>query len=478
MFTKYVNEAYKAEAEALSKGGSLMNFTIVDREVSINTMKDPQLKIENFARICYRSEDKIKEGSAENLIKFCIAHDHGSVLEHFHIAAFFPSEGSFKEVMGDEALSPRRVWDACDCVTKRKFMFNYWSKYINVNPSIPKQQNMYWSCTSGSVRAWRSIIVPGIEASIQQNIYPALVLHVSLLKKLYELAPVLFEDIVNWFNIVLSCAPAHSNGTSAIDKLMTGVAKEDYKFENIPESTINTGIVIDEAIGAYASFECIADRADTQQLVRHRVDCSYSQESQRYCDYGKKGVRMVAPLVEPSIINAMDEEDRTQAASTWVDAMNEAAASYNKLRYVGIVPESARAVLPNSCASKIGISMSFQALEHFFNRRLEKDAQYSIRVMATRMLKELIDTNHPVMTNITPTSIVRWCKWLIEQKTPIGDLEFWTDLMDRTTKAIERNQEERKKMAERQAEIERKAEELREEQLKQEATDKDKPSEE
>ena len=41
--------------------------------------------IENAARTCYKSEDKIKEGSGINLIKKCIKKNHDSVLEHCNI---------------------------------------------------------------------------------------------------------------------------------------------------------------------------------------------------------------------------------------------------------------------------------------------------------------------------------------------------------------------------------------------------------
>ena len=40
------------------------------------------LKIEKACRTCYRSEDKIKDGSAEGLIRGCINRGHESVLEH------------------------------------------------------------------------------------------------------------------------------------------------------------------------------------------------------------------------------------------------------------------------------------------------------------------------------------------------------------------------------------------------------------
>lgn len=45
--------------------------------------------IERAARTCYKSEGKIKPGSAEELIKSCIRRGHGSVLEHGSITLRF-----------------------------------------------------------------------------------------------------------------------------------------------------------------------------------------------------------------------------------------------------------------------------------------------------------------------------------------------------------------------------------------------------
>ena len=39
-------------------------------------------RIERAARVCYKSEDKIAEGTAEKLIQSCIARGHESVIEH------------------------------------------------------------------------------------------------------------------------------------------------------------------------------------------------------------------------------------------------------------------------------------------------------------------------------------------------------------------------------------------------------------
>lgn len=45
--------------------------------------------IEAAARTCYKSENKIKEGSAEKLIRSCIRRGHESILEHISISVRF-----------------------------------------------------------------------------------------------------------------------------------------------------------------------------------------------------------------------------------------------------------------------------------------------------------------------------------------------------------------------------------------------------
>ena len=45
---------------------------------------------------------------------------------------------------------------------------------------------------------------------------------------------------------------------------------------------------------ASVTVRIICDRACSHQLVRHRL-AAYSQESQRYCNYGKKGFQFIAP---------------------------------------------------------------------------------------------------------------------------------------------------------------------------------------
>ena len=426
---------------------------LVERTVGVVDIHEPDKKIERFARICYRSEDKISENSSEKLIKFCIAHDHGSILEHYYISVFFPREGHYKDVLGDDRMTPGYIWDACDSIAKRKFTTLYWDRYLKVNKDIPDGQPLVWRCTSGTIRVWRDIVRSGIEASIKQDIRPAVVFHLALLKELYKFAPIFFQDIVDWVDGIVSFSATQSK---SISYLTEGMDPSEIKFKSIPDEKLNIGIVVGESIGAYVSFICTTERATSHQLVRHRVECSYSQESQRYVNYANKGINVVAPLAEQKFA---DDATATRVAQRWIDAMIDAGQAYLDLIEDGVKPESARSVLPNACATTIGVTMTFGSLEHFFNKRLASDAQFEIRDMAANMLKILIDGGHPILYNINPYSIIRWAKWMVEQKQKFG-IEYWTGVIEKWKDVIVQTKKAHEAEAKRQAELAEKAQEL------------------
>lgn len=57
--------------------------------ISNNSYQDMLKKIEKIGRVCYKSEDKIKDGSAEKFIRGIIKRGHESVIEHESISVRF-----------------------------------------------------------------------------------------------------------------------------------------------------------------------------------------------------------------------------------------------------------------------------------------------------------------------------------------------------------------------------------------------------
>ena len=66
-----------------------MGVIFVDQSIEVMTSKleysDFSKALERIARVCYKSEDKIKPGSDETLLNKIMANGHGSVLEHMNL---------------------------------------------------------------------------------------------------------------------------------------------------------------------------------------------------------------------------------------------------------------------------------------------------------------------------------------------------------------------------------------------------------
>jgi thymidylate synthase (FAD) len=127
------------------------------------------------------------------------------------------------------------------------------------------------------------------------------------------------------------------------------------------------------------SYRFICSRACANQLVRSRI-ASYSQASQRYIDAKKKGMQVIVP---PSI---KDEHQK----DIFLHSCELAYNSYIALRNDGVLPEDARFLLPNACATNVFTTMNIRAWRHFIELRgLNLHAQWEIRQLALAILYEL-----------------------------------------------------------------------------------------
>lgn len=135
------------------------------------------------------------------------------------------------------------------------------------------------------------------------------------------------------------------------------------------------------------------------QLTRHRI-ASFSVQSQRYVE--KSGFEYITPPEIAAI---------PEAKAIYDDMMARDAEAYDALREIlvkkhteafiseGMSPdavekaadkkanEDARFVLPNSCDTRIIMTMNTRSLYNFFRLRCCNRAQWEIRELATEMLR-------------------------------------------------------------------------------------------
>lgn len=118
-------------------------------------------------------------------------------------------------------------------------------------------------------------------------------------------------------------------------------------------------------------------RACSHQIVRHRL-ASFSQQSQRYVDESDFDY-----VIPPSI------ENDFYAKAFFKEAMKYNQRDYNTIKSYNILPEDARFILPNACATRLIMTANFREWRHFLKMRLDSHAQWEIRKLAELILDEL-----------------------------------------------------------------------------------------
>lgn len=142
-----------------------------------------------------------------------------------------------------------------------------------------------------------------------------------------------------------------------------------------------------ESVLEHASLtvRVVCSRACSHQIVRHRL-CAYSQESQRYCNYGKKGFQVVAPQelgLHPGEYTLEHhwkcDGVRVVGNDFWLTNMNLALLAYSTALET-MKPEDARFLLPNACKTEIAMTANLRMWRHIFRERaLNQNAQWEIR---------------------------------------------------------------------------------------------------
>ena len=130
------------------------------------------------------------------------------------------------------------------------------------------------------------------------------------------------------------------------------------------------------------TFLIKTNRNMTHELVRHRIGCSYSQESTRYINYMKDDIEFI-PCFETGDELYMEEDlEYTEQA-------------YKLMLVNGYAPEVARDILPGSLATTIAVTMNFRAIRHFLRLRLDKAAHPQMRELAG-LVYDIVKEHYPV----------------------------------------------------------------------------------
>ncbi|PNX48232.1 MAG: hypothetical protein BV457_04175 [Thermoplasmata archaeon M9B1D] len=164
----------------------------------------------------------------------------------------------------------------------------------------------------------------------------------------------------------------------------------DKELDVILKQVLNLGhtSVIEHTNFTFAISD--VSRSLTHQLVRHRI-ASYAQQSQRYVDFK-----------EPCYITPPKIEKNKEMKRAYNLTMENIWKEYNKLLEMGIPAEDARFVLPNAACTNIIVTMNARSLMNFFELRCCLHAQWEIRQLANKMLKEVKKIAPTIFKNAGP----------------------------------------------------------------------------
>jgi len=179
------------------------------------------------------------------------------------------------------------------------------------------------------------------------------------------------------------------------DKFVRGICRN--RHESVLEHAVVTAIVI-------------CSRACSHQLVRHRI-AAYSQESQRYVNYGKEDhLRVVCPsgiglsagvyFFENTSLNkgwfkyregpVLPDKITDPNQIMWLYTIRCCYDEYKRELTERIKPEDARYVLPNATKTELAVTFNLRQWRHVFRERaLNSHAQWEIREIFSAILCDL-----------------------------------------------------------------------------------------
>lgn len=114
---------------------------------------------------------------------------------------------------------------------------------------------------------------------------------------------------------------------------------------------------------ASVTVKFVVDRGISHELVRHRL-ASFAQESTRYCNYSKDDFGSEITFIIPEYLDY-----KSAGWNTWKETMKACEDAYFKLLDIGLTPQEARAVLPNSTKTEVVMTANLREWRHFFKLR-------------------------------------------------------------------------------------------------------------
>jgi thymidylate synthase (FAD) len=263
-------------------------------------------KIETVGRVCYKSEDKICEGSAQQFVRSLIKKQHHAMLEHSSIIL---------------------------CMTYRAYEhINRLIANYEQNTGLPSFLLRSANSTedrfviSGNIRAWRAFISRFRKCNMMPDGFD----------RVFAARPELFGDIntafcsYDWYGKVWEISADELSGDE----------------ELLRHCPMTVKFTVDVAVA--------------RELCRHRM-ASHASSSTRYCDYSKGKFGSEITVVEP-----MESCEDNEA---FIRGAMYAEQKYLEQRKDGVPPEIARSSLPLATMCEHVVTATLERWRDIFSLR-------------------------------------------------------------------------------------------------------------
>ena len=309
---------------------------VVNQSAQIMVPESPMKHIEKIGRVCYKSEDKIDDGTDRKFVKILYDHKHHAMLEHYRfILEIIPTY--FHELIEAE---PRHIE-----FTAREIGVNMEEQYCRIK-SIRDEPIRHIVCKHDrfliSFNARALMELPDRCRNIKSE---------EQYCRIKSIRDELIRHIVRKYD-------CHE---------LFGVSRDDHTLLSAPVNFIENNpkamFAEEWRIHGWASVHMITDRGITHEIVRHREETSFAQESTRYCNYSKDKFGNEITVID----QGFDDGEKL----FWQWACTKAEECYFKLLDRDITPQMARSVLPTCLKTEIVMTAPMFEWEHFFNLRMD-----------------------------------------------------------------------------------------------------------
>jgi thymidylate synthase (FAD) len=289
-------------------------------EPSAKEIKETDLlkKIEMIGRTCYKSNNLIKEGSAEKFVRGLSTSKHYAMLEH-GIVHFCITDSWTRQYLFDTSEQAYVLMNKYTYLTE-----------------LPKSNSWLWTINLRTL-----VEISEIDNRIKR-------MTKSLLGRYAFALGVKEKDEPSHF--YTEYKGIHTLSDDEVVNLL------DYNFDWAEE------FIREYNKHIFRTFLLTTDRGVTHELVRHRL-CSFAQASTRYCNYSKDKFGNEITVIKPLF------DKNSDAYRIWKQGCEHDEKTYFDLLNCGCKPEEARGNLPTDLATELIITANYEEWKHIFDLR-------------------------------------------------------------------------------------------------------------